>query len=207
MAGLDRLPGHTAGPAAVPAVLLPEAMAASFRPLRGRSPATFPGLPGGRRLSLRPLQQRVLAGALPGRRHAAHGRARRRDGGDGRRRGRSHGRRRRGAVLPGHGLLLLVLLGHLAALDDHLVEGLHALVQAVAGDGARRLHVPHVRRGLAGRDGGLALLAELVEAQQPLQLARLARAGQVLLVGQHQDGHARVVRGPATDKQRRARLE
>lgn len=81
---------------------------------------------------------------------------------------------------------LLLQLGELSPLEDHVVERVEPLVQPLAGDGARGLHVAAVRVARARR--------QLAQPQQPLQLPRLARARQVLLVGQHQDGHARVVR-------------
>ena len=59
----------------------------------------------------------------------------------------------------------------LPAVVDHLLELLHALVEAVARDGARRLQVP------------LPPVPQVAQAQLRLQLVGLQRRGQVLCGG------------------------
>lgn len=70
----------------------------------------------------------------------------------------------------------------LLALLDHVVQGVEPVVEALARDGARRLDVVQVAR------------AELVQSEVLLDLLGVPGAGQVLLVGQYQNGHLTVVR-------------
>ena len=65
----------------------------------------------------------------------------------------------------------LASAGGLPAVVDHLLELLHALVEAVARDGARRLQVP------------LPPVPQVAQAQLRLQLVGLQRRGQVLCGG------------------------
>ena len=71
-------------------------------------------------------------------------------------------------------LPLLLLLQGLPPLQDHLVQLVHALVQPLADDGARRLDV-------VGGGGG-----ELVQGQLLLDVRHRQGLGQVLLVGDDQ---------------------
>jgi len=63
------------------------------------------------------------------------------------------------------------------AFMDHVVKDVEAVVQALAGDGAGRLHVEDVRR------------SQFVKTQMFLDLFGVLGARQVLLVGQHQNRH------------------
>lgn len=78
-------------------------------------------------------------------------------------------------------LPLLLLLEGLPAFQDHLIELVHALGEALADDGARRLDVVG-----GGRD-------ELVQRQLLLDLGHGQRLGQVLLVGDDEQRRALVL--------------
>ena len=66
---------------------------------------------------------------------------------------------------------------HLPTLDDELLEAGERLLQ------------PLPRHAAARPDGPTHVTAQLAQAQALLQLGRVEGAGQILLVGQHQDGH------------------
>lgn len=79
-------------------------------------------------------------------------------------------------------LPLLLLLERLPAFQDHLIELVHALGEALADDGARRLDMVG-----GGRD-------ELVQRQLLLNLGHRQRLRQILLVGDNQERCALVLR-------------